>query len=127
MAEPSVEVGPGGARRRREARTVTAMIRMYCRHHHRQPGLCAECQALVAYAGARLQRCPYGDDKPTCVHCPIHCYRAAEREQVRRIMRWAGPRMLWRHPVLAALHLIDQRRGAPASRPGWARRAVSGG
>jgi hypothetical protein len=29
------------------------------------------------------------------------------REQVRRVMRFAGPRMLFRHPYLAFMHLID--------------------
>jgi hypothetical protein len=29
------------------------------------------------------------------------------REQVRAVMRYAGPRMLWRHPILALEHLWD--------------------
>ena len=29
---------------------MNAMIRMYCRHHHRSDGLCPECQTLVEYA-----------------------------------------------------------------------------
>jgi len=36
------------------------------------------------------------------------------REHVRIVMRYAGPRMLWRHPILAVRHLIDGRRPAPA-------------
>jgi hypothetical protein len=28
-------------------------------------------------------------------------------------MRWAGPRMLWRHPLLTVLHLIDDKRAVP--------------
>ena len=32
---------------------------------------------------------------------------------MKRIMRWAGPRMLWRHPILTIRHLIDDRRPVP--------------
>ena len=42
--------------------------------------------------------------------CPVHCYEAAMRERVRQVMRYAGPRMLLRHPILALLHLRDERR-----------------
>jgi hypothetical protein len=60
-------------------------------------------------------RCPFGADKPTCANCTIHCYRAEMREQVREVMRYSGPRMMWRHPLLALAHLlIDGRRAAPA-------------
>ena len=32
------------------------------------------------------------------------------RERVRVVMRTAGPRMIWRHPVLAVRHVLDGRR-----------------
>lgn len=94
----------------RERRTVLAMIRLYCRAHHGRRELCPDCRALGEYASYRLARCPSGEDKPTCAHCPIHCYAPAKRERIREVMRFAGPRMLWRHPVLALYHLLDQRR-----------------
>jgi len=75
--------------------------------------LCEECSSLLAYARARLARCPYGADKPTCTKCPTHCYKPAMREQVRAVMRYAGPRMVKEHPLLAAAHLTDGRRKAP--------------
>ncbi|MEP0775407.1 MAG: nitrous oxide-stimulated promoter family protein [Acidobacteriota bacterium] len=94
----------------RERKTVAAMVRIYCRAHHGGPALCQECQALLHYADYRLDRCPFAADKPTCVACPIHCYRPAERQRMREVMRFAGPRMLWRHPYLAIRHLLDERR-----------------
>jgi hypothetical protein len=100
-------------RRRRELRTIEAMSRMYCRHHHGGRELCAECAELHDYARRRLERCVFGDAKPTCANCTVHCYKADMRERVRVMMRWAGPRMLLRHPVIAVLHLIDGRRPAP--------------
>ncbi len=105
----------------RERATVAAMVRIYCRAHHGGPALCRQCQALLQYASYRLDRCPFAADKPTCAACPIHCYRAAERQRMREVMRWAGPRMLWRHPYLAIRHLLDERRDRRTARRGAAR------
>lgn len=78
--------------------------------------LCEECSALLDYARTRLARCPYGVDKPTCAKCVTHCYKPAMREQVRAVMRYAGPRMVREHPLLAAAHLTDGRRKTPPRR-----------
>lgn len=101
-------------RRDRELATIRAMIRMYCRDHHARDGLCEDCASLDAYASRRLLRCVFGAAKPTCANCTVHCYRDDMRERVRVVMRYAGPRMLLRHPVLAIAHMIDGRRPAPA-------------
>ena len=97
----------------RERKTVRAMIEMYCADHHGSDGLCRECAELADYADRRLDLCPYGPDKPTCTNCPIHCYRPEPRERMREVMRYAGPRMFRKHPYLAVMHLIAERRPAP--------------
>lgn len=108
----------GTSRRARESRTIVVMLRMYCRVHHQaeQGMLCADCAKLHDYARRRIARCVFGEDKPTCANCTVHCYKPAMRERVRQVMRWAGPRMLWRHPVLTVRHLMDGRRSAPVLR-----------
>jgi hypothetical protein len=58
----------------------------------------------------RIDKCPFQAEKPTCANCPIHCYKKDRREEVREVMRYAGPRMLLRHPVLAVLHQLDGKR-----------------
>ena len=104
-----------GARLERERRTVAAMVAIYCRAKHApETPLCAECADLEAYTRLRLEKCPYGEAKPTCANCPIHCYQPHRREQVKRVMAFAGPRILWRHPILAVRHMLDGRREAPA-------------
>jgi hypothetical protein len=104
-------VGKETRRLAREKRTIRAMVRIYCRAHHRADDCpCAECQALLDYAMQRLDRCPYGAEKTTCVRCPTHCYKRDMREQVKVVMRYAGPRMLFRHPILALFHMLDGRR-----------------
>jgi len=99
----------------REARTLRAMIDIYCRGQHgTRSQLCADCAELRDYALARLDRCPFQEQKPTCANCTVHCYKPVMRERVRAVMRYAGPRMIWRHPILALLHLlVDSRRPAP--------------
>lgn len=90
------------------------MIAIYCRAHHGTEPLCSDCRELAEYAERRIDACPYGAAKPTCVNCPTHCYKPSMREKIRSVMRYAGPRMLLRHPILAVLHLFDGRRKAPS-------------
>ncbi len=97
----------------REIKTVGAMIGMYCRDRHgrgRGRGeLCEECRDLRSYAEKRVRQCPYGDAKPVCSKCPIHCYKPQMRKRITEVMRTAGPKMTLRHPLLALYHLIAQR------------------
>ena len=99
----------------REYRTLDAMIHIYCRDKHgTKRELCVECQELLDYARVRLEKCPFQEEKSTCVNCKVHCYRGDMRERVREVMRYAGPKMMFRHPYLAFMHLaVDSRREAP--------------
>jgi hypothetical protein len=98
----------------RERRTVEAMIKMYCHGKHgTNAELCAECGELLDYANKRLEKCPFQEGKTTCGNCRIHCYQPAMKEKIRAVMQYAGPRMIYRHPVLALVHFIDGfRKGA---------------
>jgi hypothetical protein len=94
------------------------MIRLYCRRHHGPAAsLCADCRGLLDYAGLRVERCRFGERKPTCANCPVHCYQSARRQQVKAVMRYAGPRMIWRHPLMSLRHWLDGLRSQPASAP----------
>ena len=93
----------------RERKTVEAMIRLYCDALHQgKRGLCTECTELLEYAFERLDGCPFQEAKSACAQCPVHCYKPEKREQIRAVMRYAGPRILLRHPILAVLHLFDR-------------------
>jgi hypothetical protein len=100
-------------RLKREHETLVCMTRIYCGHHHddhRGADLCPECARLMQYAERRLEKCPYGANKPTCANCPIHCYKPAQREMARDVMRFAGPRMTLKHPIRSLTHLFDKFR-----------------
>lgn len=93
----------------RERKTMARMVEIYCnsRHSTADALLCEECREFLDYAEVRLQKCPYGLQKPTCANCPIHCYKPGQRARARMIMRFAGPRMLLRHPYLTIRHQLD--------------------
>lgn len=100
-------------RLRREQRTVRIMVSMYCHRHHlpAAPGatrLCAQCAALLDYADSRVTACRFGERKPVCSACSVHCFRPVQRERMRAVMRYAGPRMALHHPYLAFRHLLDR-------------------
>lgn len=98
-----------------ETKTVNLMIALYChkKHKSKKGNLCAECKELKEYCEYRLSLCPWGDKKPFCSNCSIHCYNKEHRERIREVMRFSGPRMLFHHPILAIRHVketIKQKR-----------------
>ena len=103
--------------REEEEKTIRQMIGIYCRAAHRQGRrgpLCADCARLADYAAARLGRCPWAEDKPTCARCPTHCYKPDMRDAVQRVMRFSGPRMLIYHPARGIRHVLKGLRPMPS-------------
>ena len=84
------------------------MVRLYCRRYEKNKPLCTDCSELLEYAWAKLDRCKFGDSKPTCRKCPVHCYKPDMRKRMKIIMKWTGPRMIIHHPVEAVKHLIRE-------------------
>lgn len=89
-----------------EKRVVSRMIRLYCQRRLGLESLTEEYRALESYAHRRLDGCKFGDAKPACKRCKIHCYRPDMRDKIRAIMRWAGPRMILYDPIAAIRHLL---------------------
>lgn len=101
-----------------EHETINTMIRMYCNHFHEcEDDLCQECAELLEYTEKRLKFCSFGEDKPTCAKCPIHCYKSDMREKIRKIMRYAGPRMIYTHPIMGFRHLFKKLKKFEYSNP----------
>ncbi|WP_081757109.1 nitrous oxide-stimulated promoter family protein [Gorillibacterium massiliense] len=105
MSENSKRQLNDGPKIRREKDIVLKMIRLYCKKKHRHKELCKECQDINDYALKRLSLCQFGEEKPACVKCPIHCYNPEYRQKIRGIMRFSGPRMLLHHPIEAIRHI----------------------
>ncbi len=94
----------------REARTVAAMIEIYCRVR-------APTGVDTLAAMKRLACCPFGEHKPVCAKCRVHCYKPAMREQISAVMRFAGPRVMFSHPLLALEHLWKSLTVTPPEKP----------
>lgn len=84
------------------------MITIYCQRRLRQKEMSEEYRELADYACFRLDHCRFGEEKPACKDCKIHCYRPEMRGKIREIMRWAGPRMLIYAPKAALRHIIQR-------------------
>lgn len=92
----------------KEKKTIGIMVQMFCGAHHGSEGklLCSECTELLDYAKERLNKCPYGQNKGACSKCKIHCYKPDMRKQITQVMRYSGPKMATKHPLLAIEHLL---------------------
>ena len=81
---------------------VNKMIDIYYKKHGNQQ----ECQELKDYANYRLSKCPYRNTKQFCSQCKIHCYEKEKKEQIRKVMRYSGPRIFFYHPIITLRHYL---------------------
>jgi len=95
---------------RREKRIVEKMIHLYCAENHHTTSLCDSCFELQEYAFKRLLNCPFEEDKPVCSKCRIHCYRTKEKEKIKIVMRYAGPKMILKSPIDTILYFYTKLR-----------------
>lgn len=118
-------------KRARELRTVSQMIAIYCAGNHAHDEhdcvhdehgdrterteraecgepLCAACKEIDEYAALRTRKCRRMENKISCELCQNHCYAPEMQERIREVMRYAGPRMIWHHPIAAIRHLATK-------------------
>lgn len=92
-----------------EKRVVNRMIFIYCNsNHNTKETLCNDCQELNQYAFARLERCPFGEKKPTCGSCSIHCYKPSMKQRIKEVMKFSGPRMMLYSPIYTIRHFYKE-------------------
>ena len=104
-----MSLGKSGRRLIREKSAIECMIAIHCRDMHGTYGeICVDCRDMLKYSLDRLDTCKLLPDKPTCARCPVHCFNPAMRHRVRAVMRYAGPRMIFRHPVMTIMHMFDR-------------------
>jgi hypothetical protein len=110
---------------KKDIKTLIAFIHFYCSYQHpaaakkhpqvkscdldsiygRSFELCEECRRLLIHAVVKRSNCPM-DPKPSCKHCPVHCYHPSYRAQIREVMRYSGKGMLLRGRLDYILHLL---------------------
>lgn len=90
---------------RTELKTLEKMLTIYCRAKHGNSETCPRCRKLLDHAAGCLVRCQY-NPKPSCKNCPLHCWSPEIRARIKAVMRYAGPRMPLRHPLLTLRHWL---------------------
>lgn len=95
---------------RQEHLLLSEMIALFCKGNHKSIGLCPECRVLLGYAQERSEKCPRMETKTFCSACEIHCYRSDMRKQIRNVMRYSGPRMLFYHPIVLIRHVLTGKK-----------------
>ena len=115
MRRRSLHSQPLTRREMKDLKVLARFTAVYCKVHHAQRErvplesdvaelerlslhryvLCAECREFLLYAFERRLRCPL-EEKPSCKHCKVHCFRPGHREKVREIMRFSGQYLLKR-------------------------------
>ena len=92
----------------REKRMVDAMVLIYCKDHHGYAGApCVKCIELEVYAKGRLENCRYQEKKPVCGKCGLTCYNLENKGYAEEVFTYAGPRMIFEHPLLGLQHFLD--------------------
>ncbi len=90
----------------KEKGIVRLMIKYYCRKQHKSFELCNECEELIDYSCSKLDACRYGETKFFCSICKTHCYNKVQREKIRAVMKYSGPRMIIYMPIEYIKHLF---------------------
>lgn len=85
-----------------EKKVIDLMIDVYTKKHDDIDG-----QDLKDYASLKISKCPRMSEKSFCSTCKIHCYQKEYRENIRKVMRYSGPRMIFYHPILAIKHMLN--------------------
>ncbi len=102
---------PLSSQLQKEFDTMEIMVQLYCREHHQENDMvCSECIKLIEYSRERLRKCPFHNQKVTCGKCSVHCYKKDMQQKIIEVMRYSGPKMIWKHPIIALQHLINSRK-----------------
>lgn len=88
-------------KRAREKAVVALMIKIYAQQHDD-----IVANKLLAYVNERIDKCPLMAKKTFCSRCKIHCYQTYYRQQIKKVMRYSGPRLIFYHPLLVIKHMM---------------------
>ena len=96
-------------KRLKELKTVRKMIEIYCKGQHRRKSgdLCESCAELMHLCRSKGRAMPTYGRKKHFVPCAKHTvmHRPIGNE-LKEVMRYSGPRMLWIHPIMTIRHIL---------------------
>lgn len=93
--------------------TLLGLFKIYCAHEHadkaegiENDSLCPSCRVSLDYSLERTLTCKLKGSGQLCSSCPVHCFEPDQRENIRKIMRFSGPRLIWKSPLLAIRYVL---------------------
>lgn len=92
------------SRREKEYAIVKEMIDIYFDKHKASA---YKKEELLGYVKKRLNACPFKDEKSFCSSCKIHCYKQDKRDEIKKVMTYVGPRLIYLRPKLFFCHLLE--------------------
>lgn len=90
-------------KKQKEKDIIAFMIHLYCKHHQD-----INEKQLIQYTFERIEKCPRIETKTFCSQCPIHCYQKNKQEEIKKVMRYSGVRMIFYHPILVLRHALKR-------------------
>lgn len=85
---------------KKEKKVIKVMIKLYCfKIHGNKNDLCKECSDLMKYSLRRLDNCMFGENKTSCKKCPVHCYNKTMGNEIKKVMKFSGPRLVFYRPI----------------------------
>lgn len=100
-----------------EKKTIEAMIDIYCKENHYDKNKsgtsrylrCPICDEQAVYALMKIDQCPYKENKPVCSKCLVKCYNVKHKDNIKQVMRYSGPRMIFKHPLLLIRYVFRKK------------------
>lgn len=62
---------------------------------------------LIMKAFRHAERCPHSFYKTFCHQCPTTCYKLTDLEQIEPIMKYAGRKIMMKHPLIGTKFVIN--------------------
>lgn len=97
-------------KRTKEKRLLAQMIKIYCKGKHGSKLLCEDCAKLLAYSENKTDKCPRMAHKKFCSGCPHPCYAPEQREAIKAVMKYSGPRLIFYAPKSVIKHGLETLR-----------------
>lgn len=94
-------------KREKEKKIVKLMILLYCKDHKHLESPCESFSELIEYVNMRIDTCPFTETKTYCSNCKVHCYKKDMRDKIKEVMRYAGPRIIFSHPMITIDHMYQ--------------------
>ncbi|MGL4956150.1 MAG: nitrous oxide-stimulated promoter family protein [Bacteroidales bacterium] len=94
-------------KRQKEKNIIRLMIALYCKNKHQtEIDLCDKCRDLIQYAEQKIDLCPMMQSKTFCSKCKVHCYVPNMREEIKKVMHFSAPRMIFYQPMEVLKYLL---------------------